>query len=235
VESAQRLQAVVDAATSIVPPGVVIDVAATAAAGDLDQLFPEEERYIASGSWAVARQREFAAARICARRALERLGAEPCALVPHPDRSPRWPEGIVGSITHTRELCLVAVARRARLASIGVDVERVTAARQDIEQVVCTQAERRWLDMQAPSQRRPRLLLLFSAKEAFYKCQHPLTKTFLEFQDVELAIDDTAGTFSARIVGTSHLPLNRVLAPIRGRWVTLDDLVIAAAALTTDA
>lgn len=220
MESAQTLRRVVDAATSILDRDVVVEAAAPAA--DLDELFPEERRHVEAGSWAPARQREFAAARGCARLALRRLDVEPCALVPHADRSPRWPHGIAGSITHTRELCLVALARRGPVASLGVDVERVTDTSADIEALVCTAAERRWLDAQAASQRERNIRLLFSAKEAFYKCQYPLTRAFLDFQEVELAIDVDRGSFAVR---------NPDLAATRGRWIWLDDLVITAAML----
>ncbi len=220
MDSIQTLRRVVDAATSILDRDVVLEAAAPAA--NLDELFPDERRYVEVGSWAPARQREFAAARDCARRALRRLGVEPCALVPHADRSPRWPEGIAGSISHTRDLCLVALARHGRLASLGVDVERVTAAGADIEELVCTAAERRWLDAQAASQRERNIRLLFSAKEAFYKCQYPLTRTFLDFQEVELAIDVGAGSFAVR---------NPERAAVHGRWTWADDLVITAATL----
>ena len=182
-----------------------------------------------SSSWSPARQREFATARACARRALARLGVKPVALVPHADRSPCWPDGIVGSITHTRDLCLVALARRGRLASLGIDIERVTGASTDIEELVCTPAERRWLDARPAALRGANIRLLFSAKEAFYKCQHPLTKTYLDFQDVELAIGDGNGTFAARIIGPSHAALNRELAGVRGRWAWLGGLVVTAA------
>ena len=221
MESIQTLRRVVDAAASILDRDVVLEAAAPAA--NLDELFPDERRYVETGSWAPARQREFAAARGCARRALRRLGVEPCALVPHADRSPRWPQGIVGSISHTRELCLVALARHGRLASLGVDVERVTAAGTDVEELVCTAAERRWLDAQAASQRERNIRLLFSAKESFYKCQYPLTRTFLDFQEIELAIDVGGGSFAVR---------NSDLAAARGRWIWLDDVVITAALST---
>lgn len=232
MESAEKLRRVVEAATAILDRDVVVEGAGPAAA--LDALFPEERRHLESGAWAPARQREFAAARACARRALGRLGVEPCALVPNADRSPRWPSGITGSITHTRELCLVALAPRGRLASLGVDVESLTATRADIEALVCAPAERRWLDQQAPAQRERNLLLLFSAKESFYKCQYPLTRTFLDFREVEVAIDIGAGAFTARIVGAAHARLPAALAAVRGRWLWLDDLVITAATLRGD-
>lgn len=221
MESAEKLRRLVEAASAILDGDVVVEAAAPAAAA-LDALYPEERRHIETGSWAPARQREFAAARGCARRALGRLGLESCALVPHADHSPRWPDGIAGSITHTRELCLVAVARRGRGASVGVDIESAIATPADIETLVCTPGERRWLDRQAAAPRERNIRLLFSAKEALYKCQYPLTGTFLDFQEVDLAIDIEAGSFAAR---------NPELALVRGRWIWLDDLVITAAML----
>ena len=223
---------VADAARAILDRDVVVEAAAPAA--DLDGLFPDERRYVASSPWAPVRQREFAAARACARRALSRLGIDACALVPHADRSPRWPDGLVGSISHTRDLCLVAVARRGRLASLGIDVERVTGASTDIEELVCTPDERRWLDGQAAAPRGANIRLFFSAKEAFYKCQYPLTKTYLDFHDVALAVGVRDGTFTARLVGSAHVPLNPKLADVRGRWAWLGGLVITVATSVRD-
>jgi 4'-phosphopantetheinyl transferase EntD len=37
--------------------------------------------------------------------------------------------------------------------------------------------------------------ILFSAKEAFYKCQYTVTERFLDFTDVELSIDLQRGSF----------------------------------------
>jgi 4'-phosphopantetheinyl transferase EntD len=231
VDSAPSPELVADTARAILDSEIVVEAAA--AQLEPDELFPEEQRYMESSAspssgWAPARQREFAAARAASRRALGRLGFAPLALVPNADRSPRWPDGIIGSISHTRDLCLVAVARRGRLASLGIDVERVTAATTDIEELVCTPAERRWLDAQPAVQRGANIRLVFSAKEAFYKCQYPLTKTYLDFQDVELAIGGD-GAFAARIVGTAHVALNRALAGVHGRWAWLGGLVVTAA------
>jgi 4'-phosphopantetheinyl transferase EntD len=224
VQSSPSPQHVAEGASAILDSEVIVEAAVTAA--ELDELLPEEQLHLSG--WAPARQRDFAAARMAARRALGRLGVAPLALVPHADRSPRWPDGIIGSITHTRDLCLVAVARRGRLASLGIDLERVTAATTDIEQLVCTPAERRWLDAQPAAQRGANVRLVFSAKEAFYKCQYPLTKTYLDFQDVELAIGGD-GTFAARIVGAAQVALNRELAGVRGRWTWLGGLVVTTA------
>ena len=72
------------------------------------ELFPEERACLAK---AVEKRRaEFGTARVCARRALAQLGFPPMPLVPNKDRSPVWPQGVVGSITHTRGYCAVIVA-----------------------------------------------------------------------------------------------------------------------------
>ncbi|MER3484814.1 MAG: hypothetical protein C4345_01350, partial [Chloroflexota bacterium] len=38
-------------------------------------------------------------------------------------RAPRWPTGIVGSITHSDTPCIVAVARHEAVCALGVDAE----------------------------------------------------------------------------------------------------------------
>src|SRR4051812_2128234 len=64
-----------------------------------EPLFSEELEVV---SRAVAkRKREFALGRMCAHRALSALGVPACGLPMAADRSPVWPSGIVGSITHS--------------------------------------------------------------------------------------------------------------------------------------
>ncbi|MBN1173619.1 MAG: 4'-phosphopantetheinyl transferase, partial [Micromonosporaceae bacterium] len=62
------------------------------------RMLPEEAPLVAR---AVPRRRaEFTTGRHCARLALASLGVEPAAILAGPDRAPRWPAGIVGTITH---------------------------------------------------------------------------------------------------------------------------------------
>src|SRR5436190_1333063 len=90
------------------------------------KLLPEEAD--ALGAHAVEkRRREFAAGRHCARRALTRLGYADIAVPKGEDGEPRWPNDIVGSITHCAGYCAAAVARSSQLASIGIDGQVHTA------------------------------------------------------------------------------------------------------------
>ena len=75
-------------------------------------LFPEEQAVIAN---AVDKRRlEFTTARACARVALGKLGLPPVPIVPGPRGAPRWPAGVVGSITHCAGYRACAVARDRR-------------------------------------------------------------------------------------------------------------------------
>jgi 4'-phosphopantetheinyl transferase EntD len=206
------------------PVAVEAVAAAPADAGTrLAALFPEERQHVQRA--VRKRQAEFAAGRICARRALARLGIPPAPLLVDPDRAPCWPPGIVGSISHAEGICAAVVARAAHVTAIGLDLEGAAPLDSDLERLVATPQERRLLDGRAHLERGHTFKLLFSGKEAFYKCQHPRTRTFLDFQDVELDLDPSTGTFSPRLVNPVHRALTHLQAA-RGRWRWHQDLLI---------
>src|SRR5438309_9961231 len=67
------------------------------------------------------RQSIFDMGRACAAELLAELGAGETSVGMAADRSPVWPRGYVGSITHTDDVVGVVVARLAYVRSIGVD------------------------------------------------------------------------------------------------------------------
>src|SRR5450631_1625040 len=71
--------------------------------GSVGLLLPEEAAGL--GRAVPERQQEFAAGRLCARRVLAELKIVDFAVIAQPDRQPRWPATVVGSITHTTGLC----------------------------------------------------------------------------------------------------------------------------------
>jgi 4'-phosphopantetheinyl transferase EntD len=70
------------------------------------------------------RQREFLAGRWCAKQALQCLGAGSTDVAMAEDRAPIWPDGVVGSITHTGDFAAAAVAWAADIAALGIDSNR---------------------------------------------------------------------------------------------------------------
>src|SRR6202012_4461572 len=70
---------------------------------------------------AVPRRRaEFIGGRLCAREALKMLGATDLDIPMRADRSPAWPSGFVGSITHAEGLAFAPVAQAAQAQSLGL-------------------------------------------------------------------------------------------------------------------
>ena len=135
------------------------------------------------------RRAEYSSGRRVAREALALLGIENCGVTAR-GRVPIWPPGVVGSITHSRELAMAMVGRDASVAGIGVDVEQEhrvdarVAARVLVPEERASLVEEDWRTM------------LFAAKEAVYKAVNPLVGEYLEFGDVEVSASRD-GTFSA--------------------------------------
>jgi len=166
--------------------------------GDPEALFAEELECIARA--VPARRREFAAGRLLAREALRALGAPSEPLVAAQDRRPVWPVGFVGSISHAGGACVVTVGHTESAASVGIDLEVDEGLARDFARLVCRPAELarvETLDEVAGSRTAK---VVFSTKEAMFKCLHPLTGVFLEFHDVEVELDLDAERFVARVV-----------------------------------
>ena len=207
-------------------PGCVTEAAAPCLVDQ--QLFPDEQAHIQR---AVPKRRaEFGTARVCARRALARLGVAATSLVPMEDRAPRWPPGIVGSIAHTHDYCAVVVANAQRFRSLGLDVEVDKPLTPEIVRMVCTERERRTLGERSARD----AIVYFAAKEAFYKCQYPLTKRFLDFQDVELAVDFARGCFESRVLAP-FAAKPAWLDRLPGRFTRREGLVLCGVTLGAEA
>lgn len=69
------------------------------------------------------RQAEYLAGRVCARAALQRLDGRDYVPATHEDRSPIWPAGIHGSITHGQGWAAAVVAAEGSCQGLGLDQE----------------------------------------------------------------------------------------------------------------
>lgn len=147
---------------AFVEAGVTVETVLIGSA-DMGAIWPEEAHQIARAL--PKRQREFAAGRIAAKRAMARLGFAASPLLSGHDRVPVWPDGIVGSISHTTHLCLAALAKRDDgFAAIGVDLEdEIALPEADIE-MVCRREEIAWLDAQPAERRGVLAMAIFQLK-----------------------------------------------------------------------
>ena len=131
---------------------------------------------------------DFSTGRYCAIKALEQLGINNSIIPIGKDRVPIWPEGIVGSISHCDSLTGAIVAKSSDHISLGLDIEEIGRVTPDLWDLVFTENEKNYLFRLSDEDILVQSTAIFSIKEAFYKFQHPLTKTFLDFLDVEVVM-----------------------------------------------
>lgn len=210
--------------TSLFPPGVV--GAELQIAGDPSLLFSDEVQYL--GHAIPKRVQEFAAGRLCARRALAEFRFTDYPLRMNSDRRPQWPVSVIGSISHTAGMCGAVVAKQSQFRAIGLDMEFAGHVTPEIWPSICTREEMAWLAaLREPEQSRC-AALIFSAKESFYKCQYNITRQWLEFDDVTLDIsahDANAGGFVLRPQRRIAL-LGLDTMPWKGRFQFYGSLVV---------
>ncbi len=189
-------------------------------------LLPGEAAAIAH---AVAKRAgEFAAGRACARAALATLGIHGFELLNDAERAPLWPQGIAGSITHTRGLYAAAVARTTDVLALGLDAEARDSVAPRLWRRICTPQELQHLHALPEAQAVGLATLIFSAKEAFYKCQHPLTRQWLNFTDIAIRLEDAGFQVEPQrslAIATLHP------APWPGRWLLTDAQTLTAVRL----
>jgi 4'-phosphopantetheinyl transferase EntD len=175
---------------------------------------------------------DFAAGRLCARVAMAEFGVLDYSLLPGADRQPLWPEGLCGSITHTEGYSAAVVTRRLSFRALGVDCERIAAVHAELWPRILGEAERSCLRQLPQPLQATAAALMFAAKEAFYKCQYPLTAEWLEFEDIHIESADwarTSGVFSIR--PQRRLRLQALPGAIEGRFRVHAPYVSCGAAL----
>jgi 4'-phosphopantetheinyl transferase EntD len=166
---------------------------------------------------------DFSRGRACARRALAELGIGGFSVLPGEKREPLWPAGITGSITHTTGFAAAVVARRSQVEALGIDCEVIASVDSDLWERICTRSERARLEGLPQAQAQRQAALIFAAKEAFYKCQFPVSRQWVGFEDV--AIEASAGDF--RIVPQIKLPVaDGWVASLRGHYEFRDPWVV---------
>jgi len=196
--------------------------------GDPQLLLPEEAAHL--GRAVAKRMQEFAAGRLCARRALAEFGMPDFPVRVAEDRQPIWPDSLAGSITHTAGFCAAVVAERRHIQAVGLDSEVVGDVKVEIWSHICLPGEMAWLRSLPASEQAAAVTLIFSAKEAFYKCQYPLVRERLGFHDVRIEVptwNASDGTFlvhPARSVAIAAY----AAPPLHGRYLFHEKLVTAA-------
>lgn len=164
---------------------------------------------------------EFAAGRRAARQALAAMGHPPCAIPVDPDRTPIWPEGISGSISHSDTACLAIVTPSSNWCGVGIDLEPALPLPDGIFAEILLPEE------QKSCQSNLDPTIIFAIKEAAYKAQYPITKQMFGFDAMKVTL--STGSFTATL--TSHQGNLVAGYEIHGKWGIAAGHIIALAAI----
>ncbi len=171
--------------------------------------------YPASLNRAVAsRQAEFLAGRHMAHQALIAAGHAIGDIAIGPNRSPEWPAGVSGSISHTDTHAFAAVADSKTCKYIGIDAEHAIGSVQ-LPAVMSAVLNPQELGLlcAAGLTTTPAVTLAFSIKESLFKALYPCVQTYFDFQDVEItAIDTGKRTIEITVI-------NAIAPPVQPRKV----------------
>ncbi|MBB5884435.1 phosphopantheteinyl transferase, albicidin synthetase [Xanthomonas sp. LMG 8992] len=179
------------------------------------------------------RQAEYLAGRRAALAALRDAGSTATDLPIGADRAPAWPDGFLGSLSHTDGLAVaIALPASAGARGIGLDVERVVAEDQleAIRSVALDASDCAALAALAHVRGWPYALTLgFSAKESFYKAAAATVGRFFDFDALRIeGCDPGSGSVDTRIA-TPLAPALPAGQAHRLRWVEVQpDLLLTS-------
>ena len=134
------------------------------------------------------------------------------------NRSPLWPPGQCGSISHCREWAFAGVSTQFR--SIGVDIEAIDRITNKLFPTLFRPDEIDAFNTQPDTA----AAITFSAKEAGYKAIFPIGATFIGFQEASIKLDWAHQQFRIQYHG-SH-DLNKALESGSGHWRLTNEHVL---------
>lgn len=168
------------------------------------------------GSAVVKRRAEFLAGRYCAKSALSKLGITETEVPIGQHRSPVWPHGLLGSISHSNTHAIAAVTTKKQTMGIGIDIEAQITSQtiSRIEKQILFNDELTFFN-QHSKHKEQLFTLIFSAKESFFKAAYPQVKRYFEFDAVELiGMDASRSKLTFKIINelSTTLTANQVFS-----------------------
>jgi len=187
----------------------------------IDALHPDETRL--TEPFAQRRLLTYAGGRFVMREALKLVGIDSSDPIVQDVRgAPVLPPGVAGSISHKDDVACALVKIDA-VGKLGVDVETIGAASQNIVPRIMTDDEQRTYEQLSTGKKDLMLAQCFSLKEALYKALDPFVRRYVGFREVQV-LPKADGT--ARF----ELSLEKGEKPfvVQGDWFVDDSLLFSS-------
>lgn len=161
------------------PHGVILEIALEKdGAADL----APAEAVLGRGA-APSRLDDLRRGRMAARLALRTLGASETTVLREPDGAPVFPDGFVGSISHTAGRALAAVGRAEQVGGLGVDVETIERGAQEDLADFIPLAERQAFATRFGLSEDAAAIARFSLSESVYKAASVHLRRWINFDE----------------------------------------------------
>lgn len=193
------------------------------------ELLPGEDQLLVGAR--PARRREIIAGRRMAHHAMSALEVVPAAIMMDYHGAPIWPSGLCGSIAHSPQHIAIALSRTGNIQSLGIDIEDgrdLAGAMAEIasDADIAAMQAAGFAQDQAVAAR-----MVFSAKEALFKCQAPVTgNNALEFGEIGLR-SDCGGPLIAQFLPPDASRSMACLQTVRIYFYQLQGVTTAIAAM----
>jgi len=174
----------------------------------------------------VKRKAEFLCGRYTAQQALYSLGLGKQEIAIGANRAPIFPEGVIGSISHTGNTAISIVALDTRAQYLGIDIESIISLDlfHKLHKQIISPDEKHLLK-QSDLSTETAFTVTYSAKESVFKALHPSVGKYFDFhaarlnkictrtQKVELELtEDLAPSFTSGTIVSGEFYLDETLA-----------------------
>lgn len=177
----------------------------------------------------VKRKAEYLASRYAAQRALRLFG---CNETPgtSPDRSPVWPSGWCGSLSHSDECSIAVIAPKKSGMMPGIDIEFFAPQTMTETADMFMSADEKYVLLNSGIDYTTALLIIFSVKESLFKAIYPEVGRFFNFDAAKVCRIDTSDK-KITLELTQNLSRNRIIGSrIEGFYSISDGRVITVVA-----
>lgn len=173
------------------------------------------EQFLLTNLSAQKRINDFSTGRFCARQALAQIGIAEVDILRKNQHEPLWPEGIVGSISHSGRMVGAVASKSESIKGIGLDIETIGGVKANMWRLLFTGNEQTFLTQQNDTALYS--TIFFSIKESFYKMQYPLLQAEPDFLDAEIQMRDNELVIYSELFDPQSLKIH---------WEKFEDQVI---------